>query len=199
MNYAEELSYWYLRLNGFFIITDFVLHHKHGDTDLLGIRAPHASEFVKGKRLEEDAVLIKLFNESGCNFYNDISCIIAEVKGGKNPISSTEIQEKFDLETLKYALNRIGLFRSCDIDNAAKDLEKTKALTIKNNFSIHKILFAHVDSFKPKKEDEFSFVSLEQVVKFLESRMSLDFKIRDWALFDSNVIQQMIHQAAFTS
>ena len=27
MNFAEQLVYWYLRLNGFFPITNFVLHH----------------------------------------------------------------------------------------------------------------------------------------------------------------------------
>ena len=30
MNFAEELVYWYLRLNGFFPITNFVLHRDEG-------------------------------------------------------------------------------------------------------------------------------------------------------------------------
>jgi hypothetical protein len=179
-------------------ITNFVLHNKHGDTDIIGIRAPHASEFVKGNRLEEDKVLLDLFAKSGCSLYQDFSCVIAEVKGGKTNISSREIHEKFDLETLNYALNRIGLIKLEQIDNAARDFEKRKVLVVKNHFSIHKILFAHTDSFNPKDDDRFSFLSIEQVIKFLENRMSLNFKIRDWTLFDSNVIQQMIHQAAIT-
>ena len=38
-NYGEELAYWYLRLNGFFLIENFVIHnqeHENGsDVDML--------------------------------------------------------------------------------------------------------------------------------------------------------------------
>jgi hypothetical protein len=196
MNYAEEFAYWYLRLNGFFTITNFVLHNKHGDTDILGIRPPNAAEFVNGKRLKEDDVLLALFGKSGCNIYRDYACIIAEVKGGKNPVSQKEIREKFDLETIKYALKRIGLFKLSEVDKAAEALNKAKYLTLENAFSTHKILFAHEDVFRSKEDGTFSFVSIEQMVKFIESRMGMDFKIQDWALFNSNLIQQMIHEAA---
>jgi hypothetical protein len=50
MNYSETLSYWYLRLNGFFLLRNFVLHPPYingrdyeqvADSDLLAIRFPY--------------------------------------------------------------------------------------------------------------------------------------------------------------
>ncbi len=50
MNYGETLTYWYLRLNGFFLLRNFVLHPSYesegtnnqaADSDLLAVRFPH--------------------------------------------------------------------------------------------------------------------------------------------------------------
>lgn len=55
-NFGEELVYWYLRLNGFFIINNFVLHHdtasRTSDADLLAVRFPYVYEDIGGR--EED-------------------------------------------------------------------------------------------------------------------------------------------------
>jgi hypothetical protein len=52
MNFAEQLVYWYLRLNGFFPITNFVLHHgaehRTSDADLVAVRFPYVSEDIGG-------------------------------------------------------------------------------------------------------------------------------------------------------
>lgn len=193
-NYAEEFVYWYLRLNGFFPIKDFVLHHKGGDTDILAIRAPFTSEYVKGKRLKEDKLLIQKIDSAGCDFYKFFVCVIAEAKGGKSSISRSEVNKKFDLETLKYNLRRSGLFKESDIDSIAENLEAKKCFTVSNFATVHKILFSHERQFVPKSDDKFSFVSLEAVRNFIEKRMGLDFKIRDWEKFDSNMIQSIILQ-----
>lgn len=53
MNFAEGLVYWYLRLNGFFPITNFVLHqneeHRTSDADIVAVRFPHVSEPIGGQ------------------------------------------------------------------------------------------------------------------------------------------------------
>jgi hypothetical protein len=46
---AEQLAYWYLRLNGFLTIPNFVVHPEHGrnqgtDVDILGVRFPYRAE-----------------------------------------------------------------------------------------------------------------------------------------------------------
>ncbi len=51
-NFGEELAYWYLRLNGFFLIDDFVLHSEDlkssqsADADVIGIRNPFTVEKI---------------------------------------------------------------------------------------------------------------------------------------------------------
>jgi hypothetical protein len=52
MNYGETFAYWYLRLNGFFPLRNFVLHRlsqpngrrENADVDLLAIRFPFVHE-----------------------------------------------------------------------------------------------------------------------------------------------------------
>ena len=101
---------------------------------------------------------------------------------------------KFDLETLKYNLRRSGLFKESDIDSIAKNLESRKCFTVSSFATVHKILFAHVKQFVPKSDDKFSFICLEAAKSCIENRMGLNFKIRDWEKFDSNIIQNMILQ-----
>jgi len=191
-NYAEELTYWYLRLNGFFPIKDFVLHHKGGDTDVLAIKPPFASEYVKGERLKEDELLIDIISECGCDFHKIFVCIIAEVKGGKSSISRKRMDEKFDLESLRYNLRRLGLFKESQINSIAKNLQQGKWVAIPNYATIHKFLFAHSKQFIPKPDDKFSFISLEAVRNFIEERMQLDFKTKNWEKFNSILIQNII-------
>jgi len=121
-------------------------------------------------------------------------CVIAEAKGGKSHISMSEINKKFDLESLKYNLRRLGLFEGSDIDSIAQNLEDSKWCTISSFAAVQKILFAHVKQFVPKPDDKFSFISIEAARSFIEERMKLDFKIRDWEKFDSNMIQNIILQ-----
>lgn len=194
-NYAEVLAYWYLRLNGFFPIADFVLHHKGGDTDILAIRPPFACEYVKGERLKENDLLIKIIKNDESDLYRSYIGIIAEAKGGKgeNPISRATINKKFDLESLKYNLRRLGLFTNSEVTTIAEKLEQKKGVA-SNFISIHKVLFAHAQRFTPRSDDNFSFISLEVAKDFIEERMSLDFKIEDWDKFNADIIQSIILQ-----
>ena len=50
---AEELAHWYLRFNGFFTISNFVVHPtRRGsqltDGDIVGVRFPNRAEFPEG-------------------------------------------------------------------------------------------------------------------------------------------------------
>ena len=104
---SELLVECYLRLNGYFIVNNFILHKQHGsqetEVDLIGIRFPNQIELIKDdgghgriQQLENDAELIgeeKL-----------VDVIIAEVKKGKSGINGPFEKE----EVLKYILNWIG-------------------------------------------------------------------------------------------
>lgn len=45
----ERLAYWYLRLNGYLLLENFIIHHdvssnQETDADLLGVRFQHRAE-----------------------------------------------------------------------------------------------------------------------------------------------------------
>lgn len=55
----EELARWYLRLNGFFTITNFVVHptsrgSQLTDGDIVGVRLPNRAEFPEGPGADEE-------------------------------------------------------------------------------------------------------------------------------------------------
>jgi hypothetical protein len=81
MNYGEELGYWYLRLNGFFPLSNVVLHGGEtlrytSDCDLLAVRPPHVYEVVGGQMEDWDPKLYELF-EGGWTLG-----VVCEVKTG---------------------------------------------------------------------------------------------------------------------
>ena len=55
---AEQLAYWYLRLNGFLTVQNFIVHPDSGseqrtDADVLGVRFPYRAE-LKPKPMIDD-------------------------------------------------------------------------------------------------------------------------------------------------
>lgn len=64
---AEEIGYWYFRLNGFLAIPNFVVHPDEGsnqrtDVDIIGVRFPHRSELVRDP-LQDHAEITKLYDD----------------------------------------------------------------------------------------------------------------------------------------
>jgi hypothetical protein len=63
INYGEDIAYWYLRLNGFFPLSNFVLHGTPGgdrtsDIDILALRPPFPFEEVGGQEEDWDRWLL---------------------------------------------------------------------------------------------------------------------------------------------
>jgi hypothetical protein len=76
---SEQLAYWYLRLNGFLTIPNFVVHPDQGgnqetDVDVLGVRFPYREENL-GLPMEDE----KHFRK----FPDKAFITIAEVKSGR--------------------------------------------------------------------------------------------------------------------
>ena len=75
MNYGETLVYWYLRLNGFFPLTNFVIHKSDGvmyssDCDILAIRPPLVFEEIGGQADDWDQWFFRTYKhrqDVGCN------------------------------------------------------------------------------------------------------------------------------------
>jgi hypothetical protein len=109
----EDLALWYFRLNGFFTITNFVLHpERRGaqrtEADIVGVRLPHRNEF--GREVDDE-----IFRRS-----NRLYLVIAEIKRGR--CSLNEAWSRPDLANIQQVLGDLGAFAQADIPFVAKDL-----------------------------------------------------------------------------
>jgi hypothetical protein len=114
MNYGETLAYWYLRLNGFFPLSNFVLHRAEesveysADADLLAIRFPHTYEVIGGRETDWD---IERFQGWGFELQRDTIGLIAEVKTVRDTTKLREgVQRAFAEDRLLYAIHRLGMW-----------------------------------------------------------------------------------------
>jgi hypothetical protein len=83
MNYGETNAYWYLRLNGFFLINNFVIHRTDeiaysSDIDILGIRLPYVFlMFTQTQMAETRTVQVRNFehttNFCGISLYQKVT------------------------------------------------------------------------------------------------------------------------------
>ncbi len=111
---SEQLAYWYLRLNGFLTIQNFIVHPDIGseqrtDADILGVRFPHQAE-LKPKPMTDDEPFIQIKDKP--------FIIIAEVKSGECNLNGpwTEPQK----ENLQRVLRAIGAFPESEVETVAK-------------------------------------------------------------------------------
>lgn len=139
-NYGEVLTYWYLRLNGFFPITNFVLHDVHqgenrkysGDCDILAVRFPFVSEKIRGKYLDWDQ---DFFRDLGSTSDRAIGLIV-QVKTGQ--FDQTDLLKSFSKETLAYAIKRIGLVAESEVPSLVAELNDCAKLS-KDDFLLAKL------------------------------------------------------------
>ena len=114
---AEKLAYWYLRLNGFMTIENFVLHDKsmkgisqRTDADIYGVRFPFREELDMTDdepfRTQRDKPLF----------------IIAEVKSGECKLNGPWTDS--GKENIQYVLRAIGAFEPSIIEEVAAALYK---------------------------------------------------------------------------
>jgi hypothetical protein len=139
-NYGEVLTYWYLRLNGFFPITNFVLHDVHqrenrkysGDCDILAVRFPFVSEKIRGKYLDWDQ---DFFRDLGLTSDRAIGLIV-QVKTGQ--FDQMDLLKSFSKETLAYAIKRIGLVAESEVPSLVAELNDCAKLS-KDDFLLAKL------------------------------------------------------------
>ena len=110
---AEELAYWYFRLNGFLTIQNFIIHderiaNQRTDVDILGVRFPFRSEI----NMEDDAWFTKVSSKP---LY-----IITEVKTGLCNLNGPWTSP--DKKNMQRVLKSLGSLEESLIANASKDL-----------------------------------------------------------------------------
>jgi hypothetical protein len=186
MNFGETLGYWYLRLNGFISMRNFVLHRRNiddrptADTDLLAVRFPHVYEQVGGQPMDWDR---ERFRRWGIDLDRNVALIV-EVKTGRvNP----QILGGRD-ERLRAALRRLGIFEREHADELAAALSD-RALVQINSWTIAKLLITNA----PVENQRWLGLTLEEADNFVVNRMityKAD-KLADRLFFPDDLLQYL--------
>jgi hypothetical protein len=203
MNYGEELAYWYFRLNGFFPITNFVIHksgqiHYTSDCDIIAVRPPKVYEDVGGQPQDWDVTLTKALD-----FTKTIG-IICQVKTGRY-----DLRDIFKREYVAASVARLGFTSHDEANRLAQELARRPTIGAEDNCQFGKLLIAKKEAasehfiFLSLEQQEaasehFLFLSLEHVRRFIRERIQKypKAKYRDRLFFGSLLIQDMIDVAA---
>jgi hypothetical protein len=113
---AEALVYWYLRLNGFLTITNFIVHPDEGrnqetDADILGVRFPYRAENLNRPMKDHEVIL----GPPG-----KIHMVIGEVKTGLCNLNGP--WTKPERRNMHRVLKAIGILQSREAETAAAKL-----------------------------------------------------------------------------
>lgn len=113
---AEQLAYWYFRLNGFLTIINFVVHHEtdsdqRTDVDILGARFPYRAELHPTPM--EDHSDIEIVNGKPY-------IVLAEVKKSKCELNGP--WTKPEKANMNRVLHAIGSFPNESIEEVAKGI-----------------------------------------------------------------------------
>ncbi len=116
---SEQLGYWYLRLNGFLTISNFVVHPDTGgeqrtDVDILGVRFPHRAELLLNSMVDD-----RPFTEIRDKPY----IIIAEVKRQECNLNGPWVRPEH--QNIQRVLRAVGAFLESEVQKVAQDVYKT--------------------------------------------------------------------------
>ncbi|KOY14209.1 hypothetical protein [Paenibacillus xylanivorans] len=185
-NFAEELVYWYLRFNGFYPLTNFVLHrqglrdnHQSADADLLAVRPKFVSEDVGGEHRDEE--IFRHFSP-----LTNIG-LICEVKSG-NQVNWERLYLQRE-DRISYCLRRIGFFSENKVRHHTEIL-KSHQVSKGQFHEVGKLLVTKRQMNIPG----FICLSMDHVEAFIMKRIDLFPHEKGGAKlhFDSDMIQYMI-------
>jgi len=113
---AEQLAYWYLRLNGFLTIQNFIVHPDTGsgqrtDADILGVRFPYRAELKPNPMIDDEPFV---------QFKDRPYIIIAEVKRSTCSLNGPWTEP--EKENLQRVLRAIGAFPENQVETVAKHI-----------------------------------------------------------------------------
>jgi hypothetical protein len=184
-NYAEELTYWYLRLNGFFLLTDFVLHRRRpeysGDCDILAVRPPNVHEDVGGRWNDWDKNMRQFFSPTVT------VGVICEVKAGNFTPANL-----FSQNNVEYAFKRLGFIPAIDVPPVVEAFQNSKC----HDIGTYKIIKLLVSNRTVNDDTNFYCLTLSYIRGFIKKRMKkFPIKDSDWTFFQSSIIQEIIWEA----
>lgn len=186
MNYGEEISYWYFRLNGFFPLVNFVVHRTEeikysADIDLLAVRFPHVYEPVGGQLSDWSSELMGHFDNDA------IIGVLCEVKTGNYNVDSL-----FKFETVKYALTRFGF--KPELEKYEDELKNSPIIKFLHNNQKYQIAKILVSNRQNQGETHYIHLQLTDIEEFILDRIKRykENKWQDRMFFPSNYLAAII-------
>lgn len=161
MNYGEEHAYWYLRLNGFFPINDFVVHRTEAnpdrsDIDVLAVRLPYVYEEVGGTERDWDPYL-----RDRLPFQQTLG-VVCEVKTGR-----FDARALFRPECLRIAVARLGIAPPAQLDQVLAHLDARGSAEVPGGGHICKLLISEEEA----QQGPYIHRTLQQVEGFIDQRI----------------------------
>lgn len=192
MNYAEILTSWYLRLNGFFTLDNFVVHrsednqHRY-DIDVMAVRPPHVFEAVGGQATDWDPFLVDQTR------FDAFTAVICDVKSGE-----FDARLLFPADRLRAAVQRIGFLPSAEVPAVVEGLEANSRCDLPDGKCITKLFVANR---KPVGNLTYLFRTIGDIRRFIEERIRRhsEEKFASRLFFPSELLQDLIdrvHQEA---
>jgi hypothetical protein len=186
MNYGEDVAYWYLRLNGFFPLSNFVLHpmeadERQGDVDVLAVRPPFVFEQIGGQQDDFDPAL---FYGLPAPAWIGVVC---EVK-----TSPRRQGDVFRRDHVAAAVRRLGLVPPDAVNVVLLKLDRT-AVVREGAAAIVKLLIGD----EVWDDPAYKRISLDEAEDFIDRRATryADEKNRDRVYFPPGVFQYSIRKA----
>lgn len=158
MNGGEWLCLWYLRLNGYFTIPNFIIHGRPGgltDVDVLAVRLPYSSE----SRFRDDG-------ELGIP-RDGIDIILAEAKSGEI-LSLNGPWSDRRKGTLNYVPQRVGIVPPNRVGELANELYAKRSAS-ENGFTVRICAFGKKISSELRRSG-VHFVCWQHVLQFVHQR-----------------------------
>lgn len=187
-NYAERLAYWFLRLNGFFILENYVIdsYNSKAEHDLLAVRLPYAREAISGVDIEHHA----LFGEGELAVCRKSICgLVVQVKGGGQLGRRQYPGNAFRRERIEHAIRRVGLFSDPEEKEAFDAL--TPSPTYKTNSAVFAKLF--MAERVPDRPESYISISLRDVDEYVVTRLrQATIKQSHWHYFHDPFAQYII-------
>lgn len=159
---SEQLAYWYLRLNGFLTIPNFIVHPEKGnaqrtDVDIIGLRFPFREE-LKG-----------MVDDEAFSSYSEKPVIaIAEVKIGRCALNGPWTDPK--KKNMQGVLRAIGAFEKEIIEEVAKNIYKQGVYDGKQYRIVLVCIGKDVNQEISEKYSDVPQITWQQVSDFIYSR-----------------------------
>lgn len=182
-NYGEGIAYWYLRLNGFFPIENFVVHRSRNvdyssDVDIIAVRLPFVYEEIGGQPYDWDKSFFEPFVP------NLPIGILCEVKTG-----DFNVNDVFKHQNVSYAIGRFGF--TPDFTKLVSSVDQKDLTIVSPQFQIAKVLFSNKDRLQ---NDRFFHFPISHIQNFLQEhiRKYPKEKYQDRMFFPSDLMQYII-------